>query len=328
MSEKSILVFCEANENGQPKSISLEMLGLARILGEQLGCEVAAVSPKSIAAKVAAYGVDRVHSIDEPPKGGYHPEWHIAFMEEIFNKTNPDVIIFGHTPMGQDVAPRLGVRLSAGMVSDSVGLKVEDGKLIATKQIQGGIGIASYSFENAPNIITVRPGVGAVPDSVEGNKDEVVELSLEEKSAPARWEFIESVCEECGEIKLDEAEIVVSGGRGMEGSEGFALVAELASTLGGAVGSSRPPCDMDWISPSHQVGITGTVISPQVYFAIGISGASQHLSGMCDSKTIIAINKDPDADILKVANYGVVGDFKDVVPAMIDEIKESKKSRD
>ncbi len=319
-----LLVFCEPLTENTPAAISFEMIGLGREIADELSVELAAVAPKDIANEVIAHGAGKVFTAEKPADEGYNPEWYVAFLEEVCNRADPVAVLFGHTSLGQDVAPRLAQRLGAGLATDATAVNVEEKKLPVTKQVQGGVGIATYSFNSTPQIVTVRPRVGNVPDRDESGAAEVIEIDVTEDAGKARWEVIDRVIEEGGDIKLDEAEVVVSGGRGIGGSEEFDMVRELAREIGAAVGSSRPPCDLGWMPSSQQVGITGTVISPQVYFAIGISGASQHLSGMCDSKTIIAVNKDPDADIFKVANYGVVGDYRQVLPAIIDTIKENK----
>ncbi|NIN00954.1 MAG: electron transfer flavoprotein subunit alpha [candidate division Zixibacteria bacterium] len=316
-----LLVFCEDDGSRAPALISLEVLGLGRKLAGKMGLELAAVATAGIAEEIKVCADAKVFTAPAPPGDGYRPEWYVALLEETCRRIFPDAILFGHTPLGQDLAPRLAQRLDAGVVTDVVGLSVEEGSLLATKPVQGGIGIATYGFNRSPRIVTVRPRVGTVPDRKESNLGEVIEIEVAKSAGQRPWELIERIREESDEIKLEDADIVVAGGRGIGGSEGFETIRELAQLLGAAVGSSRPPCDLGWITSSRQIGITGTIIGPQLYIALGISGASQHLSGIGDSKTIIAINKDREADIFRIANYGIIGDYRQVLPTLIDTLR-------
>jgi electron transfer flavoprotein alpha subunit len=209
-------------------------------------------------------------------------------------------------------------------VSDAISAKIEKGVLQIKKPVQGGAALATYSFNTSPQVITVQRGIGSMPEKTTAGGPQIEKISVSLKDFQTPWRRSERIKAESPEIKLEEAKVIVSGGRGMGGPEGFNLLNELAEVIGAAVGASRPPCDAGWVASSRQVGITGTTVRPEVYFAVGISGASQHLSGMADSKKIIAVNKDPDAEIFRVADLGVVGDYRKVLPAFIARLKARK----
>ncbi len=302
---------------------SLEALGLGRELATALGLELVAVTTSELAELVAAYAPDRAYAATPASEQADPAEWYTQLLARACSECDAAAVVLAHTQLGQDVAPRLAARLGGGVVTDAVRVAVEGGGIVAEKPVQGGVALATYAFKSAPAIVTVRRRVGGEAERG-GAATEVTALEVEPSASGSEWRLVDRIAEESAEVKLEDAEVVVSGGRGMGGPEGFELVSELASLLGGAVGSSRPPCDAGWIASSHQVGITGKVISPGLYVAVGVSGASQHLSGMSDSKKIVAINKDADAEIFRVSDYGVVADYKDALPALIAAVKEHK----
>lgn len=326
MSEKgSVLVFCESGASGKMTSASLEMLGLGRKLAQAANCELSIAATNDIAEEAGTYGVRCIYTAPPPTSQTYYPEWHVSFVEEACKRCQPAIIIFAHSSLGQDVAPRLSEKLWAGVVTDCVGVSVEQGRFLATKPVQGGVALATFVFNASPAIVTVRRGVGTVPDRLDCNQAKVSEIDV--SHAEERWETVGRVLEESAASKLEDARVIVSGGRGIGGPEGFEMLRALANTLGAAVGASRPPCDAGWVPSSSQVGITGKTVRPHVYVAIGISGASQHLSGIADSKIIVAINKDADADIFRMADYGIVGDYRLIVPALIDAVNKLNTAR-
>ncbi len=219
-----------------------------------------------------------------------------------------------------DLGPRLAFALKAGLTTDAVALEMKAGALACTKPIYGGNAMAVYVSKGTPALATVRPGAGdpAAPDASRSGET----VSVEVEAPSARLSLGEKVLEEGEDIRLEEAKVIVSGGRGLGGAEGFEQLRELARLLGGAVGASRPPVDAGWWPSTQQVGITGKIVSPEVYVAVAISGSSQHLSGMSDSRVIVAINKDPEAYIFKVSDYGVVGEWQQVLPGLSSRIKE------
>ena len=230
----------------------------------------------------------------------------------------PSALFFSATAMGRDLAPRCAARLGVGAIADVVGLELVDGAFVARRPVYSGKAFATVtSAGSSPQVISLRPNVFAAEEV--GGEAEIV--ALDGLSLSIRAMVKEFAAAEGGEIDVAEADIIVSGGRGIKGPENFALIRELADSLGAAVGASRAVVDAGWIDHKHQVGQTGKVVSPSLYVACGISGAIQHLAGMSSSKVIVAINKDPDAPIFKVADYGVVGDLFDVIPPMVEAIK-------
>jgi electron transfer flavoprotein alpha subunit len=219
--------------------------------------------------------------------------------------------------MGKDLAPRLAARLGVGLATDCTGLEIDDGRLLATRPIFAGKALAKVKLADDPQMATVRPNVLAAPEP-DASKTANVE-AVEAVAGEIRAKVVDIVGAGEGEIDVAEADIIVSGGRGVGGPEGFAPVRSLAKTLGAAVGASRAAVDAGWIEHSHQVGQTGKTVTPNLYIACGISGAIQHLAGMKTAKVIVAVNTDPEAPIFKLANYGIVADLFDVVPAMEEE---------
>jgi electron transfer flavoprotein alpha subunit len=321
-----VLVFCESTDTGMPEAASLEALGFGKKLSQSMDRELSAIAVTDISRKVAGYHADRIYIAKNPPGNGYLPEWYTALLEQTCLQCSPKAVILAHTPLGQDVAPRLAVRLGTWFVSDAVNIVFQDNRIFVQKPVHGGIALGTYSLNAFPVIITVRRGVGGVPDLIEPHSAAEIH-EIEVPSEHAQWELVDRVKEETG-IRLEDANIIVSGGRGIGGAEGFELLKDLAKELGAALGASRPPCDAGWIGSSQQVGITGAIVSPGLYIAIGISGTSQHLSGMADSGKIVAINNDPDAAIFKVSDYGVVCDYRQVLPAFIDTFREDNQNNE
>ena len=230
----------------------------------------------------------------------------------------PGIFLLGHTEIGQDLAPRLAFRLKTGLVTDciNIAMDAEKKRMVQTKQVYGGKVLADLVCETFPQMATIRPKTIAVPDADASRKGEIIDISVDLDDGRIRTKTIEKITEESTGIKLEDAEIIVSGGRGLGGAEGFKELEALASLLKNAVvGASRPPCDEGWISSRSQVGITGKIVAPGLYIAVGISGASQHITGCSGSQTIVALNKDKNAQIFKVARFGVVGDWKTTLPS-------------
>jgi electron transfer flavoprotein alpha subunit len=323
---EAVLVFCEAAAPGIILKNSMEALGVGQGIARSMGGELFIAATEDLAEQAAAFSAARVFSAASPPENILEAPWHTAFVESACKLCDPAVVIFAHTGLGQEVAPRLAQRLGTWCVSDVINAKIDKGVLQVQKPVQGGAAIATCSFDATPRIITVRRGVGPIPEKSTGGTAQVEKIHVSDDGLDSNWRLIERIESDSQEIKLEEAKVVVSGGRGLGGAEGFELLSELAGVTGAAVGASRPPCDAGWVPSTRQVGITGATVCPEVYFAVGISGASQHLSGMADSKKIIAVNKDPEAEIFKVADFGAAGDYRKVLPALIDEMKKIKSS--
>ncbi len=316
-----ILVLAEMGADGLAR-IGLELLGLARGLAEASGHAVSAALLGSglsePAAELARGGAATVYVADAPELAEYNPDSYLFVLQGLCEQIKPAVILAGHTPLGQDLAPRLAFALTTGLTTDCTSLDWDSATgLVAVKPIYGGNAVARLSSETQPQMACVRPKVGDPLEPAEPAGDLAqIEVTL---PAPATM-VLGKVLEDAEGVKLEEARVVVSGGRGMGGPEGFDKLRELAGLLGGAVGASRPPCDSEWIACTSQVGITGKLVAPDIYIAVAISGSSQHLSGMSEARNIVAINKDPDAYIFKVAHYGVVGDWRQILPAFTGKL--------
>ncbi len=316
-----ILVLAEATGGGAAR-ISLELLGLARTLAAVSGQDVKAVLLGSGlgdgADELARCGAATVYVADSPDLSEYNPDSYLLVLQSLIEQLKPAAILAGHTPMGQDLAPRLAFALGTGLTTDCTALDWDSAAgLVAYKPIYGGNALARFTSEARPQMAAVRPKVGEPPEPADPAG---VIAAMETALPPSATTLLGRVMEEDGGVKLAEARVVVSGGRGIGGPEGFENLRELADLLGGAVGASRPPCDSEWIPCSAQVGITGKLVAPEIYIAVAISGSSQHLSGMSDARNIVAINKDPDAYIFKVAHYGVVGDWRQVLPGFTGKL--------
>ena len=312
-----ILVFVE-QRNSEVRDASLQALSEAK----RQGAEVCAVLPGSgigdAAAGLGAWGADKVFVADDPNLELYSSDGYAEVVVKAAEQAQPSAIFFAGTAMGRDLAPTVAARLGVGAIPDAVGLTLDGETFSARRPVYSGKANATANTAgNTPQVISLRPNVFAAEEAA--GAGEVV--ALDGLALSIRAVVKELMAAEGGELDVAEADVIVSGGRGIKGPENFALIKSLANALGGAVGASRAAVDAGWIEHSHQVGQTGKVVSPSLYIAAGISGAIQHLAGMSSSKIIVAINKDPDAPIFKIADYGVVGDLFDVIPPMVAAIK-------
>ena len=319
---QGVLIFAEQRE-GVLKPTSLEAVTLGRELKNQIGGDlcVAIIGAKSssLSSEFKQYGVDKLYIAESEELNYYDGERYSDVLTEAVLKAQPSVLIVVASAMGKDIAPRVASSLDAGLAMDCTDVEVSDGKIIATRPVYAGKALVKVRIDSDLQILVIRPNV--FPEKTEGDTDpEIVELQIGEKKTP-----VSEVQHIKGERpELTEASIIVSGGRGVGGPENFHVTEELADVLGAAVGASRAVVDAGWRPHSEQVGQTGKTVSPNLYIACGISGAIQHLAGMSSSKVIVAINKDPEAPIFKVATYGIVGDLFEVVPKMVEAIKELK----
>lgn len=319
---REIMVLAEIDESSKPTRLTLELLGLGRNLAASGGGVSPVVLGSGIGeacSELASRGAERVFFLDRPELSPYNPEVWTPVLEAFIRERRPGLVLAGHTHLGQDLLPRLAFSLGAGLVTDCVGIREEGGGFLLTRPVYGGNALAGMRVNTPLCLATVRARVGEVlsPSGVGG---EIVPLDLDPPQE-SRMAVRERHRLEAGECPLEEARVVVSGGRGMGGEEGFQALRELARILGGAVGASRPPVDSGWAPSTCQVGITGKVVAPDLYIAVAISGSSQHLSGMGDSGKIVAINKDPEAYIFRVSDYGVVGDWREVLPAFLSKVR-------
>ena len=327
---KNIWVFIETDE-GKTKSVGLELLNPGRMLAEKSGEKLVAVvfgkDNAEAIEQIKGYGPDQIISVSGGEYEKYSFDVYTYAMTSLVEKYQPSAILIGATNNGRDFAPRLSCRLRTGLTADCTSLDydAESGNVAWTRPAFGGNLMAVIMCPNTrPQIGTVRPGVFK-KTPVEGKEVEVI---TEEVTVPAekiRTKLLESIREAAaGVVNLEDAEVIVAGGRGMGGPENFKLCEELAEVLGGAVGASRAAVDAGWIGHAHQVGQTGKTVGPKLYIACGISGAIQHLAGMSGSDCIVAINKDPEAPIFKAADYGIVGNLFDVLPTLTAEIRKLK----
>jgi electron transfer flavoprotein alpha subunit len=324
---KGVMTYGEVTE-GKLAAISTELLGCGRKLADELGQELYAVlvgsDVSSVAQEAIAFGADKVYVVDNPLLKDYQGDSYAAVMEKVVKEVMPQILILGQTSTGRDLAPRLAFKLETTASMDCVDLAIDpDSKLLLqTRPVYGGNAQATFTCESNPQIVTVRAKAMSPLERDDSRKGEIVNIEAGLEPSALRIKMVEKVKEEVEGIRLEDAEVVVSGGRGIGNAEGFKQLEELAKMLKGAVGATRPPCDNDWVPDSAQVGLTGKIVTPDLYIAVALSGSSQHLSGCSGSKNIVAINKDPEANIFKVAHYGVVGDWKKVIPAFMEKVKE------
>jgi electron transfer flavoprotein alpha subunit len=318
-----VLVLAELAESGDLTRLTLELMGLGAWLAAKLGCGLEAVllgdGIEAPASELASLGAGTVYAADHPSLLQYNPDTQFEVMSSLLEGLDRVTVLAGHTPAGQDLMPRLAFALGAGLVTDCVGVKADaEGNPLFTKPVFGGNALAELSINTPRRLVTVRARVGAAPEPGAGASEVV---ALDPPRAEPRVRTLSREKEDRG-VQLEDARVVVAGGRGMGGPEGFEALEKLAGVLGGAVGASRPPIDSGWAHSSAQVGITGKIVAPDIYIAVAISGSSQHLSGMSESGRIVAVNQDPEAYIFKVADYGVEGDWKQVVPALTEGLKK------
>ncbi len=326
---KDLWVFVETNEDGTAKNVGIELLTPGKMMaGKQGGALVAVVigCGADEAVKAASeHGADKVIVVDGPEYKHYTTDAYAIALCTLVEKYGPTSMLIGATNNGRDLGPRVSCRLHTGLTADCTALDIDDetGNVAWTRPAFGGNLMATIICPNhRPQIGTVRPGVFKKGDVVEA-KAEIVKEDLHVADSDIRTQVLEIIKDLGGEnVDLEGAEIIVSGGRGVGGPEGFEPIKALADALGATVGASRAAVDAGWIAHAHQVGQTGKTVGPKLYIACGISGAIQHLAGMSGSDVIVAINKDPDAPIFDVADYGVVGNLFEVLPVLVDEIKK------
>lgn len=321
----NVLVIAEQRD-GVLKKVAFEMLGVAGKLADGLGGSVEAAllgagagMGEAQTAALAQYGAGRVYLADDPALGTYSAEGYAHTLAALIGRVQPAIVLVGATAMGKDLAPRLAARLGVGLASDCIAFDLEGGRLLATRPVFAGKALARVTLTGDPQVATVRPNVQPVPPPDPSHQAAVEPIQAVVGSIRARVVGLAGAGE--GEIDVAEATVIVSGGRGVGGPEGFAPVRSLAKTLKAATGASRAAVDAGWIDHGHQVGQTGKTVTPNLYIACGVSGAIQHLAGMKTSKVIVAVNKDPEAPIFKVANYGIVGDLFVVLPLLEKEFK-------
>jgi electron transfer flavoprotein alpha subunit len=333
MSEYSgVLTYGEVSA-GELSPVSLELLGIGRRLADTRGEELSMVlidrEAGSCSRDAVAYGADRVYVIEDAPADCFEGACFAAIMEKLCADTiKPAVVLLGQSVTGRDLAPRIAFRLKAGLVTDCIGLDLDPQtrNLVATKPVSGGNVLATYTVKQAgPQIASIRRRAMETPERDDGRQGQIVSLPAGVDASAVRTTLVERVLQEQSEgPSLESAEIVVAGGRGIDSAEDFQryIADGLAGALGAAVGGTRGAVDAGLISEQQQVGLTGKIVGPNLYFAVGLSGAIQHMAGCSGSKNIVAINTDENAQIFRFAKFGIVGDYKQVLPALTEKLEE------
>jgi electron transfer flavoprotein alpha subunit len=325
---KDIWVFAESKD-GKIRKITHELLSKGSDLAAKSGGSLVAVllghNVSGLAQELAHYGAQKVFVADDPKLAHYNTDGYNKVISNLLKEHQPATFLTGTTFNGKDLTPRVAARLDAGAVSDVTDFDCDsDGKITATRPIYAGKAFSQVTFSGFPQIVEVRSNAMAVKTPDSSRSAEIINIAANLQDSDIRTVVKEVKVSSGDKIELTEADIIVSGGRGLKGPENLYLVSDLAKALGAAQGASRAIVDAGWIDYDYQVGQTGKVVSPNMYVACGISGAIQHLAGMSSSKIIVAINKDPDAPIFKVADYGIVGDVFKVLPALTEAIKKEK----
>jgi electron transfer flavoprotein alpha subunit len=326
---KGVTVFGETKE-GKLSSVTMDLLGGGRTLADQLKegltCLLLGDKVSDFAQEAIAYGADTVYVVEDAQLKDYQTDIYTPTVAEIVKKITPRILLFGQNDIGRDLAPRLAFKLRTGLCTDCIELDIdpEANLLRHTRPVYGGNAMATVVCQTLPHLATIRHKAMSSLVRDDTRKGKVITYSIAINPSKTRTKIVNRVKQELPGIKLDDAQVIVCGGRGMGGLDGFKHLEELAKILKGAVGATRPPCESGWVPATMQIGLTGKVVAPELYFAIAISGASQHLAGCLSAKTIVAINRDPEANIFTVAHFGAVGDWKQILPSFIEKVKEFK----
>jgi electron transfer flavoprotein alpha subunit len=321
----NILAYVECDSKGDLPALSLEALQAAKDVAEDAGG--GRVSALMIGSNLAGaiealhfHSVDVLYIQDHEALKNYSPQRFFRAFEKAYRLSGPDLAILGNSKNGLDLAARAAAHLDIPLITDCVEIQWDQAEITFVKPVYSNNVLAVYGAGNSPCIATIRSK--SVPPSERSSlrKPEIIDLGPPDQQTPDEYEVLEKRRLDDGSKSLADAELIVAGGRGIGGPEGFSTLQTLAALMSGKVGASRPPCDLGWISPDAQIGITGSIVSPSVYFAVGLSGSFQHMAGMSGSKTIVAINSDPNANIFKIADYGVVGEYEPVLTGLMEAI--------
>ncbi|MEW9673553.1 electron transfer flavoprotein subunit alpha/FixB family protein [Ammoniphilus sp. 3BR4] len=317
---KKVLVFAES-KNGKLRHVSFEALTVAGQLadGGEIATALFGTGAAGFVQEVSQYGASKVYVSEDEALSAYTTDAYVQALCQLIEEVQPDILLMGHTALGKDAAPRVAARLGIGLISDCTNAGLEDGTIVFTRPIYAGKAFQKKVFDQGKIFATLRANNFETKEKAV--QAEVV--SFQPVIKDLRTIIKEIVRKTASGVDLSEAKVIISGGRGVKGKDGFQPLQELAEVLGGAVGASRGACDAGYCEYSLQIGQTGKVVTPDLYIACGISGAIQHLAGMSNSKIIVAINKDPEAPIFQVADYGIVGDLFEVVPLLTEEFKNA-----
>jgi len=325
-----ILVYCEYRQ-GELAPVSLELLGIGRALADKRKVKLSAVligyETGEVGEELIGYGADIVYRVDHEALGVFTDENYCAVLTDLIKEHKPEIVLAGATAIGRSFIPGVATTLNAGLTADCTQLEIreEDGALLQTRPAFGGNIMATIVCESSrPQMSTVRPKVMKALEFDEERKGEIVDIVPSPAQLKSRVKVLEIVVEEAANVNIQEADILVSGGRGLESAKGFELIRQLADMIDARVSASRAVVDAGWIPYPHQVGQTGKTVAPQLYIACGISGAVQHAAGMQSAETIVAINRDKNAPIFDIADYGIVGDLFEIIPRLMSKIEERR----
>ncbi len=325
-----VFVYCEYRD-GELAPVSTELLGIGRTLADKRGTELSAVligyETGNTGEELIGYGADTVYRIDHQALELFTDENYCAVLTDLIKKQQPEIVLAGATAIGRSFIPGVATTLDAGLTADCTQLEIreEDGVLLQTRPAFGGNIMATIVCESSrPQMSTVRPKVMKALEFDATRKGEIVDVVPDSKLFGSRVKVLETVTGEAANVNIQEADILVSGGRGLESAKGFELISQLADVVAAKVSASRAVVDAGWIPYPHQVGQTGKTVAPKLYIACGISGAIQHVAGMQTTETIVAINRDENATIFDIADYGIVGDLFEVIPKLISKIEERR----
>ena len=326
---QGVWVFAEQRD-GRLKGVAYELLSEGRKLADKLETELCAICighNVEGAEQLVAYGADKVYLADDPALADHQEDFYTGVLVDLIRKHRPEILLAGATAMGRSFIPRVASILYTGLTADCTGLDIdpESKLLLQTRPTFGGNVMATIMCQaKRPQMSTVRPHVFKMSAPDDSRQGEIIKVDFDKEAITSRTRLLDFIEDLTEKVKLDDADIIVSGGRGLGKPENFQIIKELADALGAALGSSRPPVDDGWIPYSHQVGQTGKTVCPKLYIACGISGAVQHLAGMQTADVIVAINEDPNAPIFQVATYGIVGDLFELVPMLTDRFKKAR----
>lgn len=327
---KNLWVYIESTD-GVAANVGLELLNPTRALADSVGEKLVAVviegkDAEAVAKKAIQYGADEAIVVEGEEYASYSTDGYTNVLTKLTEKYKPSAVFIGATNRGRDLGPRLAARLETGLTADCTALAIDSGNIVWTRPAFGGNLMANILCpDHRPQLGTVRPGVFKKAEPDEDRTGEIIKEDIVTPAEMIRTKIIDIVTTVASDVpNIEEAEVLVSGGAGVKGPEGYGVLKELAIALGGSIAASRAAVDAGWIDHAYQVGQTGKTVGPKIYIACGISGAIQHVAGMSSSDVIIAINKDPEANIFKVADYGIVGDLFEVVPILTEEIKKRK----
>ncbi len=320
-----VLVLGELNHDNSLNPVTGELIAAALQLSDDVAVALLGPGVEGSAAQAIALGASAVYAVDDPALSGPEIAPKVTALTEVCSQVGPEVVLIGRTQDGREVGPRVAFRLGAGLAQDCirVGVDGDTGRVVATRPVYGGSAMAAVTFpgDGAQVVIMRGRAYEALEPDVSRNGD-IVPISVDLSTSPNRVRNIRTVAQASEGVRLEDANVVVAGGRGLGGPEPFEVIEQLADVLGGAMGASRAACDAGWIDHSYQVGLTGRTIAPNVYITVGISGASQHMAGCSGARHIVAINKDREANIFKDASYGVVGDWEAVIPSFMETVRD------